>query len=175
MIAHACERSNADGLLIHPVIGPGGRGAYTSEAIIRAYERLVTARVPNALLAAFSTYPRYCGVREDVFAALCRKNFGCTHIVLGGSEPERARAVRAMFERLGNVGITPVFFDPVCYSPENDATVESASPNGAKPLSADAVLEFLGRGEDVPPWCMSDDVRETLATMRAEGARVVDL
>ena len=51
--------------------------------ILGAYERLIEAAFPNALLAEFSTYSRYCGPREAIFTALCRKNYGCTHFVLG--------------------------------------------------------------------------------------------
>ena len=116
VIANACDRSNADGLLIHPVIGPKKAGDFTPEAIMGAYERLISARFPNSLLAAFSTYSRYCGPREAVFTALCRKNFGCTHFVLGRDHTGvgdfyAANNNKELFDSLGDIGITPVFFD----------------------------------------------------------------
>jgi len=58
-------------------------GRFSAHAILGAYERLIRLAFPKALLAAFSSYPRYSGPREAVFSALCRKNFGCTHFVLG--------------------------------------------------------------------------------------------
>lgn len=176
VVMHACERSNADGILIHPVIGPNPSGAFTSEAIIRAYERLISARVPNALLAAFSTYSRYCGAREDVFAALCRKNFGCTHFVLGRDHPGVPGAQgdnREFFEQLGDIGITPIFFDPVHYSEAAHETVESESLNGYKAISGGVIRECLLRGEPIPSWCMREDIASLLLDMRSAGERVL--
>lgn len=174
VITHACERSNADGILIHPVIGPKKPGAFTPEAILGAYERLISARVPNALLAAFSTYSRYCGPREAVFAALCRKNFGCTHFILGrdhsgatGLYPEGE--VRAMFEKLGDIGIIPVYFDPVHYSEQSHDTVESASLNGYQPILGTEIRDMLAQNRPIPEWCMRRDISDMLLEMRSAG------
>lgn len=176
IISHACERSNADGILIHPVTGPTAPGAFTPDAVIRAYDRLISARVSNALLAAFSTYPRYCGPREDVFVALCSKNFGCTHIVLGleGTETAgSARDNREFFRRLGDIGIVPIFFDPVHYAPEKAATVESPVLNGYRPITVGAIRSCISENRPIPEWCMSADIAALLLEMCKAGEPVI--
>jgi ATP sulfurylase len=177
VILHACERSGADGILLHPVIGPKKSGDFTQQAILGAYERLIAARVPNALLAAFSTYSRYCGPREAVFTALCRKNFGCTHFVLGRDHtgvggfyaPDENRA---LFEKLGDIGITPVFFDAVYYSKEIDDTVESPTPDGYKAISGTMIRDLFVREQPIPAWCMQPDISSWLSEMRTTGQQV---
>ena len=173
VIANACERSNADGVLIHPVIGPKKSGDFTPEAIMGAYERLISARFPNSLLAAFSTYSRYSGPREAVFTALCRKNFGCTHFVLGRDHTGvggfySANQNKELFDSLGEIGITPVFFDTVYYSEEQDAMIESDVPDEKhlRTLSGTMIRQMLGENQPVPTWCMREEVSSWLLEMR---------
>lgn len=173
VIANACDRSNADGLLIHPVIGPKKAGDFTPEAIMGAYERLISARFPNSLLAAFSTYSRYCGPREAVFTALCRKNFGCTHFVLGRDHTGvgdfyAADNNKELFDSLGDIGIAPVFFDTVYYSEADDTMIESDVADGKKfrAISGTMIRQLLGDNQPVPPWCMREEVSGWLQEMR---------
>ena len=182
VISHACERSNADGVLIHPVIGPKKSGDFTPEAIMGAYERLISSRLPNALLAAFSTYSRYCGPREAVFTALCRKNFGCTHFVLGRDHTGVGNFYapnnnKDLFESLGDIGIAPVFFDTVYYSEEQDTMIESevADQKHLRSISGTMIRELLGENQPVPTWCMREEVSGWLQEMqKAEQPLFVD-
>jgi len=173
VIAHASERANADGVLIHPVIGPKKAGDFTPEAIMGAYERLITARFPNALLAAFSTYSRYCGPREAVFTALCRKNFGCTHFVLGRDHTGVGNFYapnqnKELFDSLGDIGIAPVFFDTVYYSEEQDEMIESEQQDEKhmRAISGTMIRDLLNESQPVPPWCMREEVSDWLVEMR---------
>ncbi len=173
VISLATERANADGVLIHPVIGPKKAGDFTPEAIMGAYERLISARLPNALLAAFSTYSRYCGPREAVFTALCRKNFGCTHFVLGRDHTGvgnfyAANQNKDLFDSLGDIGITPVFFDTVYYSEEQEEMIESAKPDDKRlrAISGTMIRDLLSDSQPVPPWCMREEVSDWLLEMR---------
>jgi ATP sulfurylase len=115
IIGQAYERSHADGVLIHPAIGPQNAVGFSDDSVLSEYEQLIRTTFPNALLAAFANYSRYAGPRETVFNALCRKNFGCTHFVVGDEAGDAdgfdaADATRALFGSLGDIGITPVFF-----------------------------------------------------------------
>ena len=177
VITHACERSNADGILIHPVIGPKKSGDFSAQAIMNAYEQLISARVPNALLAAFSTYSRYCGPREAVFTALCRKNFGCTHFVLGRDHTGvggfyRPEGNRELFEALGDIGIAPVFFDPIHFSEATGETVESLELNGYQPISGSLIRSFLSQNQEIPESLMRSDISSVLVEMTKAGQEV---
>jgi ATP sulfurylase len=178
VISHACERANADGILIHPVIGPKKKGDFTPQAVMGAYEKLISARIPNALLAAFSTYSRFCGPREAVFTALCRKNFGCTHFVLGRDHTGvggyyAPHENRALFESLGDIGITPVFFDSVYYSDAVNATVEAAAlSDGLREISGTAVRQALVQSQTVPDTYMDRDISDWLLEQQAAGVEL---
>lgn len=84
IISQACEWCRADGVLVHPVAGTSDDRA--SSTLLTAYEQLLQRSLPNGLLATFNSYPRHAGPREAVFNALCRKNFGCTHFVIGAQD-----------------------------------------------------------------------------------------
>ncbi len=175
LIANACERSNADGVLIHPAIGPKRPGDFSGGVVLSAYERLVRLAFPHALLAAFGTYQRHSGPREVVFAALCCKNFGCTHFVLGRdpAEPgsiDQSRQERELFERLGDVGITPVYFDTVYFSDAEGATVEQTDrADGLREISGTQIKSLLASHENVPAWCMRDELSSWLVDERNAG------
>lgn len=176
IIANAAERSNADGIFIHPVIGPKKAGDFTPEAIMGAYERLISARFPNAILAAFSTYSRYCGPREAVFTALCRKNYGCTHFLLGRDHTGvgdfySPNQNKELFDSLGDIGITPVFFDTVYFSKKTGHMVESAegASDQRQSISGTMIRDLLCQDKPVPDWCMNKDISSWLLEMRKAG------
>lgn len=114
IISQAYDHCRADGILIHPLSDTSLADGPSAGTRIGVYEQLLRRAFPHSLLAAFNSYPRHAGPREAVFNALCRKNFGCTHFVVGSKdEVDRAfyavGANRNLFESLGDIGITPVF------------------------------------------------------------------
>jgi len=74
-----------DGILIHPLVGWKKSGDFTKEAIVRAYKILIDNFYPedNVIFSLFNSPMFYAGPREALFHALVRKNFGCTHFVVG--------------------------------------------------------------------------------------------
>jgi ATP sulfurylase len=125
----AMERTNADGLLIQPVVGPKKKGDFAAEAILGAYDIFIKSCIPGALLCTFSTYSRYSGPREAVFTALCRKNYGCTHFIVGRDHTGvgdyyKQISNNELFDKLGDVGIKIVYFDKVGYSKSLGKMVE---------------------------------------------------
>jgi ATP sulfurylase len=126
-------------------------------------------------LAAFSSYARHAGPREDVFSALCRKNFGCTHFVLGHCHAQgglyRAEQTRELFEFLGDIGIAPVFFDTVYFSEADDATIESPEQSdGLRELSGTRIRALLASNQDVPAWCMRNELSGWLTNEYSAGS-----
>tara|TARA_B110000238_G_scaffold193118_1_gene229180 strand:+ start:996 stop:2060 length:1065 start_codon:yes stop_codon:yes gene_type:complete len=76
---------NVDGLFIQPLVGKKKPGDYTPNAIINGYETLISDFFPanKVFLSILSTSMRYAGPREAVFHAIIRKNYGCTHFIVG--------------------------------------------------------------------------------------------
>lgn len=176
IMREALRRSNADGLFIHPVIGTKKAGDFTAGAILGAYDLFIEEAQPGALLGAFSTYSRYSGPREAVFTALCRKNFGCSHFVVGRDHTGvgsyyRPTAARELFESLGDLGITPVFFDRVYFCAGCNREVEACEhgEGQARHIAGTLVRETLRRGEDLPEWFVRPAVSRWLRAEQAAG------
>lgn len=74
-----------DGLIIQPLVGWKRAGDFTAEAVMAAYQVMVEKFYPanRVLLCTLTTSMRYAGPREAVFHALIRKNYGCTHFIVG--------------------------------------------------------------------------------------------
>ncbi len=74
-----------DGLFIQPLVGRRKIGDYAPEAILAGYRALVEGFFPKdrVVLGILTTAMRYAGPREAVFHAIIRRNYGCTHFVVG--------------------------------------------------------------------------------------------
>lgn len=76
---------HADGLFIQPLVGRKKAGDYTPQAIMAGYRALIEHFYPKerVVLGILSTAMRYAGPREAVFHAIIRRNYGCTHFIVG--------------------------------------------------------------------------------------------
>jgi sulfate adenylyltransferase len=76
---------HADGLFVQPLVGRKRTGDYAPEAIMRGYRALLGNYLPpkRVVLGVLSTVMRYAGPREAVFHAIIRRNYGCTHFIVG--------------------------------------------------------------------------------------------
>jgi sulfate adenylyltransferase len=108
------EREEIDGLLVHPVVGRLKKGDYKPEIIMQAYQELVDAYYPKnmVLLASISITMRYGGPKAALFLAIVRKNYGCTHYIVGRDQAGvgdyyDAYACHRIFDEY-NVGIVPL-------------------------------------------------------------------
>lgn len=111
-----------DGIFINPVIGRKKPGDFKDEVILAAYEALVRHYYlrDRAALAVLQTEMRYAGPREAVFHAIVRKNFGCTHFVVGRDHAGvgsfySPNAAQEIFDHYPDLGIVPLFFTAFFY------------------------------------------------------------
>lgn len=76
---------NCDGIFIQPLVGRKKQGDYTPRAIMTGYRALIEQFYPTdrVVLGILTTSMRYAGPREAVFHAIIRRNYGCTHFIVG--------------------------------------------------------------------------------------------
>jgi len=163
----AAKQANAN-LLIHPVVGmtkPGDVDHYTR---VRVYQALLPTYPPNsAMLSLLPLAMRMGGPREAVWHAIIRKNYGCTHFIVGRDHagpgkdssgkpfygPYDAQQLLSKHEQ--ELGIAMVPFLQMLYVPELDSYFpEDAVPEGAKTIDISGTEQRrrLQRGIELPAW-----------------------
>ncbi len=120
----------------------------------------------KVVLGAFTTYSRYCGPREAVFTAICRKNLGCSHFIVGRDHTGVAgfykdTQIRELFDSLDDLGITPIFFEPFGVNPETNQNNILSEPNTLA-ISGTKLRTALLDNDPLPTWYVRDDVQEML-------------
>jgi ATP sulfurylase len=166
----ALEKSCADGLLISPVLGAGKKGDFLPEVILDCYQAMLdNGFYPEgkAVLAGFSTYPRFSGPREAVFTTLCRKNMGCSHMVIGRDHTGVGKfydpyAAHRLLEQMGDLGITPVFFDAVGYHAESDSYRAAEEGLEIQSISGTQVRRALCENTPLPDWAIRNVVQDVI-------------
>jgi ATP sulfurylase len=121
----------------------------------------------KAFIGGLLTYPRYCGPREAVFTALCRKNMGCSHFIVGRDhagvgEFYKTSKSQDLFKEVGDIGIVPVFFGAIGYNKKTQQYEEESGSVDIVSLSATRVRETILKGEKLPNWFIDEDVQEML-------------
>ena len=180
----AMASSHCDGLFVHPVVGKKKRGDFNAQYIIRSYELMMQRFYPRnrVVLAVFSTFSRYAGPREAVFTALCRKNFGCSHFIVGRDHTGVGdyyppKAAHEIFDRLPDLGIEIVTFDRVFYSQKLDRYVHERDhpdhPDSDRlHISGTEARTMLQQGNPPPDWFMRPAISSMLIDALKNGEPV---
>ncbi|MEM2964837.1 MAG: sulfate adenylyltransferase [Candidatus Bathyarchaeia archaeon] len=176
-----CAMEIVDGLFIHPVIGELKRGDFPPEAIIQGYMPLIEHHYPKnrVLLSPLSISMRYAGPKAAVFLAIIRKNYGCTHFIVGRdiAGVENFYEPYAAHEKLKelDIGIEPILFKEsfYCKRCRMMATEKTCGHRMEDRLeiSMTMIRDMISRGVTPPEEVMRPEVAEILLHFRSELGR----
>lgn len=168
-----CALELVDGLFINPVIGEKKSGDFLDDVIIKAYAYMMKNFFPKRR-AAFSILParmNYAGPREAILHAIIRKNFGCTHFVVGRDhagvgEYYGTYAAQEIFDTIEDIGITILKFENsfLCKKCDSMASPKTCghTDEDRVPPSGTKIRKLLQAGQPVPKEIMRPEIVELL-------------
>jgi pyruvate kinase len=180
------KKSFCDGLFIHPIIGKKKDGDFDAKTIISTYELMMEKFYPpsKTVLCSFASYPRYAGPREALFTALVRKNFGCSHFIVGRDhtgvgnfyKPDDSHKIFDKFNPK-DLGIIPIKFGNVFYSKTQKSYLHEPdypnhSPDKKMNISGTQARNLLKLGKAPPKWFMRPEISSLILDQINNGERV---
>lgn len=150
-----------DGLFINPVLGKKKAGDFKDEVILATYKELLANYYPKSsvVMSVLHYEMQYAGPKEAIMHAIMRKNFGCTHIIIGRDHAGVGNyygpyAAQEIFQEFPDLGITPLFFKEFYYCKRCAGIAsEKTCPHGEEDrlsFSGTKLRKMFSEGE-VPP------------------------
>jgi sulfate adenylyltransferase len=166
-----------DGLFINPVIGRKKKGDYKDEVILSSYDALIKNYYvkERTAMAILMFEMRYAGPREAVFHAVIRKNFGCTHIIIGRDHAGVGNyyqpfAAQEIFADFPDLGITPLFFRSFYYCKKCLSVVsDKICPHGKEhqiQFRGTEIRDLLLKGEYPPAELVRPEVAKVIMDVK---------
>jgi sulfate adenylyltransferase len=166
-----------DGLFVNPLIGKKKPGDYKDEVILAAYESLIENYYPKnrAMFVTLHTEMRYAGPREAIHHAIMRKNFGCSHFIVGRDHAGvgdyyHPLASQKIFEDYPDLGIEPILFPAFyyckkCLTYANDRNC----PHGSEfheELKGTGIRKMVNSGEIPPEHLLRPEIARVISSYK---------
>ena len=164
-----------DGLLVNPLIGKKKQGDFKDELILSTYLELINNYYPKEMVmfVTLHTDMRYAGPKEAIHHAIMRKNFGCSHFIVGRDHAGVGKyyhpfAAHEIFKDYTDLEIEPLFFPAfyyckkcLMYSNERNCP---HGPEFREELSGTNMRKMVGSGEMPPIHLMRPEVAKIIVS-----------
>ena len=162
-----------DGIFINPVIGKKKPGDFKDEVILESYNALINHYYlrERSVLVTLLTEMRYAGPKEAIFHSIMRKNYGCTHFIIGRDHAGVGNyyppfAAQDIFDDYPDIGIVPLFFRSFSHCTKCGSVVnEKICPHSSEHhinFSGTKIRKMLIEGKHPPKELMRPEVADII-------------